>query len=109
MKFVLNNRDDLAMEVDNLGRNLSFDTSLGAVYDIYISTENINNSFTMSNLVNFIGQPITSYALYNQREEDNELFKVMGEDGVEINILNFSENFTPETYNGSASFQVLRG
>ena len=107
MKFVLNNREDLAMHIDSLTRNLNLGRD-NKIYDIYVSTENINDAFTMSNLTYFINTPITSYALYNKKEDDDEYSLVMEETDVNVEIINFSETYTPTVYSGGASFQVLR-
>ena len=107
MKFVLNGREDLAMDIDSLTRNLNFGYE-NAIYDIFVSSENIDNAFTMSNLSQFIGQPITSYALYNKKEDEDEYTLVMGETDVVVTIVNFSETYTPTVYNSGASFQVQK-
>ena len=100
MKLILNGKENEVIKIDNFSRNLDIpDPSVE--FNIYFSTENIQNIQSMNYVTQYANTAITSYKILS--EEDDVLLSVQD---VTASLTSFNETFTNSYYNANASISV---
>ena len=100
MKLILNDRVNEIINIDNFSRNLDIpDPTIE--FNIYFSTDNIENIQSMNYVTQYANTTITSYKILN---DDNDI--LLSVDDIDAQLTSFNETFTNTYYNANASITV---
>lgn len=102
MKLFLNGKMTEPIKVDNFNRNLNI-SSKDILFDIYFSTNDLNDALSFSSLIQYATTPITEYVLST---DENEV--VLNAENINAKLISFGETFSNENYTASAAIQELK-
>jgi len=102
MKLILNNKNDEVIVITNFNRNLDINNPV-ILFNIYFSTDTLENISTMSYLTQYAEAKITSYKIL-----DNDDKLLLDVNNIDAKLTNFNETFTDGYYSANASVQIMK-